>query len=121
MRSTRCIDAHYQHEGLDLHHPHGGQALYLSRPLFANYRDYYDRLGRATLEPGGLTRTASDIAEDLAREVAVKAPIEWGDLRKSGHPQVTDDGATVYDRPPEVHRLTEEELRAKHRRGLPGV
>lgn len=63
----------------------------------------------------------TDVAEDLAREVSVKAPVEWGDLRGSGHPTVDDNGETVYDRAPAVHRLSEEELRAKHRRGdLPG-
>ena len=53
--------------------------------------------------------------ENLAEEggVATHAPIEFADLRASGHPSVTSDGEQVYDRPPRVHRLTPEELKAK--------
>lgn len=71
---------------------------------------------------------ATDIAEGMSQAVFDHAPFEFGDLRGSGHPFVVDgghvrtgeDGKTditggdrVYDRPPAVHRLSEEELRAK--------
>ncbi len=52
-------------------------------------------------------------AEHLSGEVARLAPVEFGDLRGSGHPVVTDDGETIYDRPPLVGRLSKEELKAK--------
>lgn len=42
------------------------------------------------------------------------APVEFGDLRESGHPTVTDEGHTTYDRPPLVPRLSEAELREKN-------
>lgn len=63
----------------------------------------------------GLTEAAVNVAEDLSATAADRTPVEFGDLRNSGHPTVTDDGAIVYDRPPAVPRLSEAELRAKHK------
>ena len=51
----------------------------------------------------------------LSDQVEITAPREWGDLRKSGHPQVTQGGRTIYDRPPKAARLSKEELAAKSR------
>lgn len=70
-------------------------------------------LAEGLLKPDGLLTAARQIAEDGATMVDVHAPVEFDNLRKSGHPTVTDDGATVYDRPPIVGRLSEEELRAE--------
>lgn len=52
-------------------------------------------------------------AERLADVSAAAAPVEFGDLADSAHPQVTDDGGVVYDRPPAVPRLDEHQLAAK--------
>jgi hypothetical protein len=53
--------------------------------------------------------------EHLSGQVDVHAPVLFDHLRRSGHPVVTLGGAVIYDRPPEVHRLTEAELRAQSR------
>lgn len=110
------VYAKYQHEVLDLRHPRGGQAKYLSQPLLDNRSDYLNRIARTVLRDGGKEGMQSSM-EDLAGDggVGTRAPILWGDLRRSGHPIVESDGLKVYDRPPHARRLTEEELRAKAR------
>ena len=64
-----------------------------------------------------------ECVEDLAEDgdVASHAPLEYGDLRDSGHPSVTEAGATVYDREPRQGRLSPEELKAKYRLHHPHV
>lgn len=112
------VYARYQHEGLDFKHPQGGQAKYLEEPLYSNSGDYMRRLAKDTLD-GDLTTSMAHNMEDLAGEVYKKAPFEFGDLKASPHPSVTSAGAVVYDRPPMIHRLSEEELRIKsHLRSL---
>jgi hypothetical protein len=110
------VYAQRQHEDLNLNHPQGGQAKYLSQPLMDSRDDYLKRVARTVLEDGG-TGGMRSAMEDLAGEggVAKRAPLLWGDLRRSGHPSVTSDGSTVYDRAPLARRLSEEELRAKAR------
>lgn len=106
------VYARYQHEGMDLKHPRGGRAKYLESPLYEKHRDYYGRLADHVLD-GTLTDAMRDVVESLSTEVYDNAPVEFHDLRRSGHPTVTDGDALVYDRPAEVHRLTALELRAK--------
>ena len=79
-----------------------------------HYRDYISDYARTVLEDGGqpaMERTARDLVD----QVEMHAPREWGDLMKSGHGQVTQDGRTLYDRPPKAARLTKAELKAKSR------
>lgn len=71
------------------------------------------RFADGLLEEHGLEDAATDIAEDGARMVLENAPVEFGDLRESGHPTVEVDGAVVYDRPPVAPRLSEADLREK--------
>jgi hypothetical protein len=116
------IYAKYQHESLDLRHPRGGQAKYLSQPLLDNRDDYLRRIARTVLDDGGVEGMRSSM-EDLAGEggVSSRAPVLWGDLRRSGAPSVTSDGTEVYARPPHARRLSEQELRDKASRiPLPG-
>lgn len=110
------IYAQWQHEGLDFRHPRGGQALYLQQPLMDHHADYLQRIADGVLDDGGKD-AMREVVEDLAEDggVATHAPLEFGDLRDSGHPTVTDDGAVIYDRPPRQHRLSDEELKAKYR------
>lgn len=108
------IYAHRQHERLDLHHPRGGQAKFLEAPLFAHFRDYLDDYARTVLHDGGQPAMKRSM-EHLSDQVEVTAPREWGDLMKSGRPQVTLGGRTVYDRAPKAARLTAAELAAKSR------
>jgi hypothetical protein len=117
LTGTVIVDqvyAHYQHERLDLHHPRGGGAKYLERPLFERYGHYMEMLAESVLTTGpdaGMTACV----EDLSAQIEHTAPVLWWDLRRSGHPIVMDNGLPVYDRPPMVHRLTEAELKAKGR------
>lgn len=110
------VYAQKQHEDHSLSHPRGGGPSYLSQPLLDNRNDYLTRIARSILDDGGVEGMRSAM-EDLAGDggVARRAPVHWGDLRHSGHPSVTEDGQTVYDRAPYARRLTEEELRAKAR------
>jgi len=117
LRGTVVVDqvyAHFQHEHLELHHPRGGMAKFLQRPLMANYRDYLDDYARSVLRDGGHAAMRRSV-EHLSGQVEITAPREWGDLLKSGHPQVHLGEHEIYDRSPKVHRLTKEELRIKSR------
>ena len=108
------VYAHYQHERLDLHHPRGGGAKYLERPLMEGFPRYYARIARTWLDDGG-ERAMARAMEDLSDEAEQAAPWEFGDLIHSGHPQVAHGIRDVYDRPPKRHRLTPGELAAKSR------
>lgn len=115
ITATCTVDqvyAHRIHEHLEYHHPRGGEAKFLERPLFEHYRDYLSDYARTVLADGGQP-AMERAAKNLSDQVEVHAPREWGDLMRSGHAQVTVGGRTVYDRPPKVARLTREELRAK--------
>jgi hypothetical protein len=114
--------AHYQHDHPEFHHPDGGKAFYLRDPLFAGANGYMRNLAdKVITEAGSDIETAmAENMESLSTEgVYAEAPWEFGDLRASGHPMVTSDGEKIYDRAPQVARLTEDELRAKgHLRAL---
>jgi hypothetical protein len=114
------IYAQRQHEELSWNHPRGGQALYLQAPLMENYSRYLQSYADRLLEDGG-EHSVVDSMENLAEEggVATRAPVLYSNLRASGHPSVTSDGATIYDRPPRQHRLSEEELKAIYREHHP--
>jgi hypothetical protein len=107
------IYAHFQHEGLDFKHPRGGGALYLQRPIMDSYDGYLQRYADGVLDEDGGKDAMIEAAEDLAEAVAREAPVELGDLRGSAHPKVTSGDGVVYDRPPLVGRLSEDELKAK--------
>jgi hypothetical protein len=106
--------AKYQHEHMELHHPRGGSAKYLERPLMDGYRAYLNDYARTVLHDGGQPAMKRSM-EHLSDQVEVTAPREWGDLMRSGHPQVTQGERTIYDRAPKAARLTAEELKAKSR------
>lgn len=107
------VYAFYQHEHPEFKHPDGGKPYYLRDPLFEGADGHMQKLARKVLEPGGPAEGMRDVVEDLCRSVYEQAPLEFGDLKGSGHPKVTSAGAVVYDRPPNVGRLSEEELRIK--------
>lgn len=108
------VYAQYQHEGLDLRHPRGGQAKYLESPLYGNHRDYLQQIADRVLDEGPVQPMA-DVMEQLSGEVFTHAPVEFADLRMSGHPTVSRGPSVVYDRPPMQARLTRDQLRAKNR------
>lgn len=80
----------------------------------SGYRDYLQDYAKTVLTDGGQPAMKRSM-EHLSDQVELTAPREWGDLKSSGHPQVTLGERTVYDRAPKAARLTKEELRAKSR------
>lgn len=123
LTGTCTVDQRYskaQHEHLDWHHPRGGQAKFLEKPLMDHYRDYLGDYAKTVLTDGGQPAMKRSM-EHLSDQVEVTAPVEVNDLRRSGHPSVTLGDRTVYDRPPKQARLTDEELRAKSRARWPAM
>lgn len=122
LRASVTVDqiyAHYQHEHLEFRHPRGGRALYLQVPFFGHYGEYLEMYAREVLDNGG-QRALGNGMERLSDEVETEAPREFGDLMRSGHPEVRQGERIVYDRQPRQHRLSEGELRMKARlRHLP--
>ena len=108
------VYSHRQHEDLSYRHPRGGSAKFLEKPLMDGYRDYLEDYARTVLADGGQPAMKRSM-EHLSDAVELTAPVEFTDLRRSGHPSVTLGGRTVYDRAPKQHRLTAEELRVKSR------
>lgn len=117
LQGTVTVDqvyAKYQHERAELHHPRGGSAFYLRNPLMDHSRDYLEDYAKTVLTDGGQPAMKRSM-EHLSDQVELTAPVEWNDLRKSGHPSVEQGGRTIYDRAPKAARLTAEELKAKSR------
>jgi hypothetical protein len=108
------IYAHYQEVGIEFNHPEGGIALALATSLLHKHPDMLRTLADGILH--GRTAMQDAMAkcmEDLNWEYYDLAPREFSDLRASGSPEVLDGDEQVYHRPPNVHRLSAEELRAK--------
>lgn len=108
------VYAKYQHEGLDLRHPRGGRAKYLGAPLLENLDQYLQKVADSVLEDGGDSGMIESM-QALSNQVYLNAPLEFNNLKNSGHPSVTSDGHVIYDEPPAVERLTEEQLKALNR------
>lgn len=104
-----------QHETESYRHPRGGQAHYLSEPLFDSADDFMSTLASGAITESGssLTEAMVENVEELADESEALAPVRYDNLDRSAHPVVTDQGDPVYDRPPEQRRLTEEEREAQ--------
>lgn len=111
------VYAHYQHEGLDLRHPNGGQAKFLETALHTHTRDYLQHIADHVLDSGPKDAMVDNV-EQLDNDSARLTPKEATVLARSGHPTVIDDGSIVYDRAPEVPRLTEAELEEIHDRDI---
>jgi hypothetical protein len=106
--------AHRQHEELGWQHPRGGGPKYLQAPLFEHYPGMLNRVADTVLSTEGPKIGMIQAMDSLSDDVAVRAPILLGFLRLSGHPSVVDDNVVVFDRPPAVPRLTEQELEVLH-------
>lgn len=111
------IYSHFQHERMDLNHPNGGQAKFLETALHTHAGEYFQKVADKVLE-GGARDGMIDAVDQLDNDSAELTPKEATVLARSNHLTVTDDGAQVYDKPPQVPRLSEEELRAIHARGV---
>lgn len=109
---TVVVDQAYaqiQHERLDFNHPRGGQAKYLEEPFLAQYRKFLLSVSRSVLKDGGVNGMAQAM-ESLSDAVERYAPVDIGNLRKSGHPMVNSGSKVVYDRPPKAERLAGSDL-----------
>lgn len=109
------VYAKFQHESLDLAHPHGGGAKFLTKSLMQSYRSVYRGLARDAYRRYGLVSAMSQGMEQIAKGVYQNAPHEFNYLRNSASPRVKDRGRIVYNRPPVVKRLSKAQLRAKDR------
>jgi hypothetical protein len=109
------VYAKFQHESLDLKHPHGGGGKFLTRALFKEHRGIMRGLARDAYQVYGLNSAMIVGMERVVRGVYQNAPHEFNDLRNSGAPSVKDRGRFIYNRPPVVKRLTKSQLRAKDR------
>jgi hypothetical protein len=109
------VYAKYQELRDDLVLHGGGQHHYTRDALF----DQADRIMQLlasrllTADGSDIKAAVADVAEMLATGVFERAPFEFGDLKASGAPHAYDNGAEYYSRPPGVHRLSKDELRAK--------
>jgi hypothetical protein len=92
--------AGYVHEILRYHHP-VGNAKFLERPLLANASDYFSRIGEHILDGGGALAMV-DAVQEFGDDAKAQTPQQFDILRKSHHLSVTDDGAVVWDKPPDA-------------------
>lgn len=96
-------------------HPDGGQAYYMRDSVFMGHHLATVARWLLTDYGVGLDVGLQNVAEDMARGVLLRAPVEFVDLRRSGHPWVVHNGKKTFDRPPEVPRLGKDQLRLKSR------
>lgn len=115
--SAKCevnqIYAHYQESHPEFHHPRGGQAFYLRDTIY--YGHWLALAAQTILTTDGVDVKGAlrTVAHGMVAGVYQRAPVEFNDLRRSGRAKVTRDFAEVYNRPPEVYRLSDEQLRHK--------
>lgn len=105
--------AKIQHENLDYQHPNGGRAKYLGGPLVERHQELLQHIANRTITEKGsdLGDAMVDTAEKLSEFVSNNAPIDTGELYRSGSPSVIDKGIETYNRPPEQPRLSEDDPR----------
>ena len=114
LRGVLRVDqvyAKYQHERLDLHHPRGGGAKYLQRPLYEHHQQWLQWLARSVLD-GELEETMARCMESFNSAMSRTTPIQFNNLRRSGNPRVYSNGRLVYNRTPHQRRLSARELQA---------
>lgn len=109
------VYAKYQELRDDLRIHLEGQHHYLRDSLFEQsddvMREWAD--GLVTADGSDIRSATGRNAERVSQGVFERAPLEFGDLKASGHPVAYDNGAVIYNRPPMVPRLSEAELEAK--------
>ena len=105
------VYAKYQSETLDLNHPQGGEAKFLSKAQQDIFRPYYQNLAGGALDDGG-RGAAKEGVEKWMLLASAKAPIGPADgdnsslaalhpglLRASAHGEVFDGERKIHDAP----------------------
>ncbi len=118
LAGKATVDQRYaevQERDESLSHPRGGQARYLETATVARQDRRFRRIADSTLRDGIRTGMI-DAVGDIADDVAVLAPLDENDLRRSAATTVVDAGAVVHSRPAAVPRLSDAQLREKSRR-----
>lgn len=117
VKATVVVDQPYaqdQHETLYYKHPSGGQAKYLEEPMYAEHPKWIQEFANGLLNSKeSAARGWGGVGRALKGVVAKKAPIDFGDLRKSAGLTVKEGAEVVITEPPIQPRLTEAELDAK--------
>jgi hypothetical protein len=103
--------AQVQHEDISLRHPHGGQAKYQETALLGRHHHYLQAIADVVLD-GGIERVMAEQMERFDGDSGELTPKDTTVLARSGHPVVRSAGRVVYDRAPEVPRLSPAEERA---------
>lgn len=103
----------YVHERTELRHPVGG-AKFLTRALYGNVGPTLQAIADQVFEAGP-RQGMIDGMEGLAGATSRNTPVEFNNLRRSMNPKVYDNGALVYNRPPEQPRLSYAQLKALRR------
>lgn len=109
--------AQVQHEDLTLRHPNGGQAKYQEAALLGQHEQYLQTIAGAVLQ-GRIEQAMGRVMERFDGDSGRLTPKDTTVLARSGHPVVRSGTRIVYDRPPEVPRLSPAEelaLRSKVR------
>lgn len=107
LRGRYIVDQRYaafQHVHRHLRHPRGGGPDFVSAPLRARYRAWYQAMADGLLS-GDAPAAMVAALDDLDRQVQVLAPVDLNNLRRSGAITVLSAGRVVYHRPPQVARL----------------
>lgn len=104
--------AAFQHVHKHLRHPRGGGPDYVSAPLQARHRQWFRGIAQVFLNGGAETAMAAGL-EDLDGQVTRLAPVDVGNLRRSGSVLVLSAGRPVYVRPARVARLPDNPRRRR--------
>ncbi len=116
------VYAHYQDSGFGprgkpafaFDHPRGGEAMYLSGPLRYRKDEVLQRWANSLLR-GRIVHETIDILHSFGDDVQLHAPRQFEILRNSAALRLADDGIVVFDLPPLIPRLTQEQLNAIRR------
>lgn len=109
------VYAHYQEVHETFNHPDGGQAYYARDSLYDNLSGKIQKIADKTLTEDGTHPEdgVKDVVDSVNDGIRLRAPLEFGDLRNSGHRIVTVGQETVYDVPALIGRQSAEELKQK--------
>lgn len=109
------VYAQLQHEALEFRHPRGGMAKYLEVPIKSEHPVWFQDFAEHLLLKQGTAerRWAVHVGRPAKKVVAKFAPVEFGDLRRSGALRVTAGGVVVLEEPADQPRLSDAELEGK--------